>query len=883
MDALAQLNSALSGRYTIEREIGAGGMATVYLARDVRHERNVALKVLNPELGAVLGGERFLSEIKVTANLQHPHLLPLFDSGEAEGLLFYVMPYVEGESLRARLDRERQLPIEEAVRIAMAIASALDYAHRHGVIHRDLKPENILLHEGQPLVADFGIALAVSKAGGNRITQTGLSLGTPQYMSPEQATGDRVIDGRTDIYSLAAVLYEMLTGDPPHVGSTAHAIMAQLMTERPRPVRATRSTVPPHVAAALDKALEKLPADRWATAQEFAEALRGHGFVEPSGDRAPADEAAGAAPAAPAAAPQRSFLRRALSSPVWAAAFAVAAVAAVWGWAAGRRAEPAQLIRVGISVAPAQPLGGTAYRTLAISPDGMSVIYSTLDSANVARVFVRRLSEGTSHAIAGTVGARRPFFSADGRSIAFFAGGQLRRAALDGESSTPLTDILARDSTPEAFIGGSWGPSGIVVSINSRLAEIPAGGGAPRFIGLPDSVTGFAPIVLPGGRQALYGTRQGVGVVDLASGQHTILVDGSTPLGVIDGQLIYGRGDGVFAVPFDAKRQRITGTPVVLLAGVLTDDYFGMLKASLSANGSLAYLSGSNRAELALAERGGRAVPVAGASAGLFGYPRFSPDGKRIAFAQHTGDRTDIWVLDVASGLMTRVTTEGPGNSRPEWAPDGKRVLFVSDGGLWWQPWDGTGKREPLVTVNGRGIAEGTFSPDGQWIVYRTGGAANADVWYRAVRGDTTTRSVADSRFSEMAARVSPDGRWVAYQSTESGAAEVYVHPFPGPGPRTRISIGGGAWPVWSPDGRQLYYVAGDQLVAASVVPGASFAVTARAPLLKGQIQCCAGHAGYDITRDGRVLLLRPVGESEEIVVLHNWAAELRARLAGNR
>src|SRR5438094_5059745 len=201
MDALAQLKSSLADRYAVDREIGRGGMATVYLARDVRHDRHVALKVLNPELGAILGVERFLAEIRVTANLQHPNLLPLFDSGEADGLLFYVMPFVEGESLRARLERENQLPVDEAVRIAVAVASALDYAHGHGVIHRDLKPENILLQHGQPVVADFGIALAVSKAGGNRITQTGLSLGTPQYMSPEQATGDRIIDGRSDLYS----------------------------------------------------------------------------------------------------------------------------------------------------------------------------------------------------------------------------------------------------------------------------------------------------------------------------------------------------------------------------------------------------------------------------------------------------------------------------------------------------------------------------------------------------------------------------------------------------------------------------------------------------------------------------------------------------------
>src|SRR5512143_3066402 len=268
MDALLQLKESLSERYDIKREIGAGGMATVYLARDIRHDRPVALKLLNPELGAVLGVERFLAEIRVTANLQHPNLLPLFDSGEAEGLLYYVMPYVDGESLRARLDREKQLPVDEAIRISIAIANALQYAHSHGVIHRDLKPENILLQEGQPVIADFGIALAVSNAGGGRITQTGISLGTPQYMSPEQATGDRVIDGRTDIYSLGAVLYEMLTGEPPHTGPTAQAIIARVMTEQPRPVSITRRNVPVHVESAVARALEKLPADRFQTAEQ---------------------------------------------------------------------------------------------------------------------------------------------------------------------------------------------------------------------------------------------------------------------------------------------------------------------------------------------------------------------------------------------------------------------------------------------------------------------------------------------------------------------------------------------------------------------------------------------------------------------------------------
>ena len=253
-ELLSRLSKALEGRYSIEREIGAGGMATVYLAQDVKHSRNVALKVLKPELAAVLGGERFLTEITTTANLQHPHILPLFDSGEADSFLYYVMPYIEGDSLRDRLDRERQLPVKEAVALAEAVASALDYAHRHDVIHRDIKPANILLHDGNPVVADFGIALAVSAAGGGRMTETGLSLGSPHYMSPEQATADRDLSARSDVYSLACVLYEMLAGDPPHTGPTPQSILMRILTEDPRPVTESRKSVPPNVTAAIAKA-----------------------------------------------------------------------------------------------------------------------------------------------------------------------------------------------------------------------------------------------------------------------------------------------------------------------------------------------------------------------------------------------------------------------------------------------------------------------------------------------------------------------------------------------------------------------------------------------------------------------------------------------------
>jgi len=359
-DAPARLITALADRYRIDHELGVGGMATVYLAHDLRHGRDVAIKVLHPDLGAALGGERFLTEIRTTARLQHPHILPLLDSGDADGLLYYVMPLVTGETLGARLDREKQLPIDDALLVAREVADALGHAHSLGVIHRDIKPENILLQNGHALVADFGIALAVQSAGGQRMTQTGLSLGTPQYMSPEQAMGERTIDARSDIYALGAVTYEMLTGDPPFSGNTVQSIVAKVLTEKPTAPSAVRDTIAPGVEQAVLRALAKLPADRYATAAAFVAALA---------------QPAGAATAVVQPAPSRG--RAARLSPVLGV-MTVAAIALAT-WALATRGE-----------------GASALVTYdAVLPDSaaMSVV-SDLNSAGFG--MVKRCSPGTS-------------------------------------------------------------------------------------------------------------------------------------------------------------------------------------------------------------------------------------------------------------------------------------------------------------------------------------------------------------------------------------------------------------------------------------------------------------------------------------------------------
>ena len=444
-DAVARLNTALEGRYAIERELGEGGMATVYLADDLKHERKVALKVLKPELAAVVGAERFLIEIKTTANLQHPHILPLFDSGEVDGLLYYIMPFIDGESLRDKLKRETQLSLKEALEITEALAGALDHAHRHGVVHRDIKPANILLHEGQPLVADFGIALAVSVAAGDRITETGLSLGTPPYMSPEQAAAERELDGRSDQYSLACVLYEMLAGQPPFNAPTAQATVAQILAVDPPPLSERRRTVPAGVAAAVHRALEKVPADRFDTAGDFTEALTTGEYWTPV-------EARGAV--APGS-PQSPTLVRTL-----AATLVVVGALAVWGWLRPSIPPPGNMIsrRIVIPVPTRQQLSIPQRRALpfALSPDGSLLVYAAVREGRTS-LYLRPLDDFESTELAGTEGAKQPFFSWDGTQIGFFANGQLQRVPIDGGAPFQIAEV------PGVPQGASWGPSDTIV------------------------------------------------------------------------------------------------------------------------------------------------------------------------------------------------------------------------------------------------------------------------------------------------------------------------------------------------------------------------------------------------------------------------------------
>ncbi|MGD8319382.1 MAG: protein kinase [Gemmatimonadota bacterium] len=879
-----RLTAALADRYRIERQLGEGGMATVYLAEDLKHQRQVAIKVLKPELAAVLGAERFVQEITTTAQLQHPHILPLFDSGTADGFLFYVMPYIQGETLRDKLDRETQLGVEEAVRITREVADALDYAHRQGVVHRDIKPENILLHDGRPMVADFGIALAVSAAAGGRMTETGLSLGTPHYMSPEQATAEKEITGRSDIYSLASMLYEMLTGDPPHTGSSAQQIIVKIIADEARPVREVRKSVPPNVAAAVSKALEKLPADRFESARAFSEALADVHFST----RVSADAPSGGA------ATVRALARHPVVLGLAAALVGTAGVA-VSQWRAAHREAPRPVVRLEIGLPSTMLITNAGLGTnVAVSPDGSAVAYALPDSTGTSRLYLRPLSESDAHVIAGTDGALQPCFSPDGQWIAYLVGTVVWKVQASGGAPVQVGDAGAPS------IGISWSASGrIIVAAAPGLVVFPEDGGASRLLARvdsPESESYRQPLALSDGKTALFTITRADGLAETRLAEVTLetgavrrfdmtLLD---VLGYVDGSLVYVLPSGaLMGVPFDLDGGRATGTPVALGPLVATT-LAAATMADLSPTGTLVYEPATREGTVGWVDLQGRFTPLL-AKPEAYAFPRLSPDGKRIALAVGTEGRSDILLYDLASRTPTRITNSGTQNDRPEWTPGGRRVLYRSDRGgptaIWWQPADQSAPAAPLLESEAHSFFEGVITPDGKTLVYQVddGGVTQADIMYRALEGDTASHPVAATRFVEAQPRVSPDGHWVAFVTDASGTSQVVVQPFPGPGGQVQISVSGGTEPVWARDGKRIFYRDGRHVVAASVSTTGGFTVTGRTDLFPDTYAFAPNpHANYDVSPDGTRFLMVRSTRTPEYDVVYGWSTELAARMRGS-
>ena len=855
-------------------------MATVYLAHDLKHQRNVALKVLHPDLAATIGVERFLSEIKVTANLQHPNILGLFDSGIADGQAYYVMPYVDGESLRDRLTRERQLPIADALRIAHGVAAALEYAHAHGVIHRDIKPENILLQSGQPVVADFGIALAVQQAGGQRLTQTGMSLGTPQYMSPEQAMGERSLDARTDIYALGVITYEMLAGEPPFSGPNAQAIVAQVLTGKPRPLSQLRETVSPQVEAAVHQALQKLPADRFATAAEFSAALGSLTSTLPTPD---------------SRFPTRPSLVYRLSSLLLVSALAIVAVL---GWL--RRPPSSEPNWLSISLSDSLTLSLTGI-PVAFSPDGRTLVFR--DDIQNGHLWIKQQGQLEPVPIPGTERGQSPAFSPDGQWIAFSAAGALKKVRLSGGAVITLVDSMA----PPGY-GMAWLDDGTIIYpnlIGDQLRRIPADGGQSRIVLADSGLRGLGLInltPLPGARGVLFTACQSgcvtssLHVLDLRSGKDKALVPDAVAGWYLPiGQLFYVRRDGAaFVAPFDLKRLQMSGAAVPALDRVKLTS--GNPTLAWSGNGSLLYVRSDGRAdevEYARVTLAGVATTIDSSWFGAYNSGALSPDGRRVAVgAGLAASGLSIWIKQLDHGPFSRLSFGGQ-DRRPAWSPDGKSVAFIRDSSngsrVYSRPIDGS-DTERLLSRTNRLIQEVTWSDDGMWLVFRTdnGDAGAGDLIAIRTTGDATPISLVATPFTELHPAVSHDSHWLAYTSNESGANEVYVRPFPETSTgRWQVSNGGGSQPVWSPDGKTLYFLdRGYRLMAATLRIAPAFEVlTSKALFSAATFSIDRFHTSFTITPDGKAFLFAKghavgrVSTAQRAVLVENWFADLKARM----
>jgi serine/threonine-protein kinase len=913
-DIPERLAAAFAGRYEIVRELGSGGMATVYLATDLKHDRQVAMKVLRPELAAVIGGERFISEIKTTAALQHPHILPLFDSGEADSFLYYVMPFIDGETLRDRLDREKQLSVEEALRITKGVGSALQYAHERDIVHRDIKPANILLHAGEPVVADFGIAIAISAAGGGRLTETGMSVGTPHYMSPEQASADRDVDARSDIYALGCVTYEMLTGDPPHTGSSAQAVLMRILTENPRAVTDVRRAVPEHVRDAVAKSLEKLPADRFATAQAFTAALQNEAF------RYTPAPAVGTGQTRSVRAPSGS------SGPPWAI-FGAAGAALVAGMAlgplvlggggdarSGTVPVRLQLTHDGLTLEDPQ--------TIHVSPDGDQFAFVG-DEVVTDGIFTRTTGEADFRHMPGTELADFMVFSPDGESIAFTGDdGSIQRISSGGGG---IRTIVPPSQDDRQYLFPTWEEadwilSSVLLSDGPGLIRIPAAGGDPEVLASGFEDLPYYPRAVPGTDLVLHGwvTARTVVVRSLVDGSETILVSDALWYDVLaTGEIAWVDGEGVLWVAdFDARAAELTSEPAPVVSGVVLSQG-AIANVSISDTGTLVYQQGAgavlgaralevlqvvdfagNRTEIPIAARRYRSV-------------RWSPDGSSLAFAAlQPGERigrTSLYTYNVDLQTATRQLTDEGTQGFPVWSPDGQSIAYLDtrsprgpDGAGLGAILTGdlavvdltSGEASVLIEQEGQDVPYG-WTNDG-WIIH-TGGVdtGTSDLRLASTTDPGTVRDYLDIDGDLGSVAVSPDGRWAVFLSSEAPGVGVQLvaRSYPEPGPPIQVANGSGDRPRWNGVGDAVFYWKAngdvDSLMVARVRTTPTFEVLSTETLLIGAYD----EATWDLHPDGdRIVIAVPEAETatevEDVrpprqLAVVNWFEEVRAARGG--
>ncbi len=877
------------GVYEVVAPLGAGGMGEVYRARDTRLHREVALKIL-PDVFAFDPDRlaRFDREAQLLAALNHPNIAAIYGLEESGATKALALELVEGPTLDDRI-AEGPIPVAEALAIARQIVDALEAAHEAGIVHRDLKPANIKLRpDGTVKVLDFGLAkLATSGSSLTpgvtasptittpAVTGIGTILGTAAYMAPEQARG-KVVDKRADIWAFGCVLFEMLTGTRAFDGDDATVVVASIIKSDVQ-----WSALPPDTPAAvrtvLHGCLDKDPKKRIRDIGDVRLALDGSFIVTPEA-------------VVVATATHGRGGRRAL--PLVAGVLAGAALAGLAAWALiiSRDPQPAPATQRFTLALPDTDLLPPGTGTLvAISPDGQTLVYRA-QRDGVFRLFRRRLDQLEAVPIGEPNASGFAFFSADGQWLGYAVENTLKKTLLSGGPSQTVTAL------PAAIRSASWNDDGTILlgGTSAGLLQVPAAGGTAELVAKPDRGQVWYPQLLPGTRAVLFTSSQPavdageLEVLRLDTGERRTLLPGVGARYVSTGHLLFARGTTLWAVRFDLGTLAVVGTPVPVMEGVRIEGG-GAIQFSVADNGSLVYIGGQRLEiprRLVWTDRQGRAEPLP-APTRNYQYPRLSPDGTRIAL--DVGDEEqDIWIWDLARATLTRLTFGGANESYPAWTPDGRRVIYSSTreaGVLFAQSADGTGAAERLEATLGRTADQTVVSPDQKRLLFRSfppsGGAASEDVASLSLDGERRVESLLNGPATERNAEVSPDGRWIAYQSNESGTFEVYVRPFPRVNDgRWQISTGGGLQPLWSPDGRELFYLAPQFLMSVPVRGGATFTPGNPTRVIDvGQYSLVAAGRSYDVSHDGRRFLMirdeTPEGRAEIQIVI-NWFEELK-------
>jgi eukaryotic-like serine/threonine-protein kinase len=900
------------GPYEILCAIGAGGMGEVYQARDTKLGRDIAIKVL-PEAFAHDADRlaRFQREAKTLASLNHPNIATIHGLEQSNGTSYLVMEMVRGETLAERIGREGAVPVEEALKIAVQIAEALEAAHEKGVIHRDLKPANVkVTPEGKVKVLDFGLAKAFAGdvADSNRsqsptlsavATMQGVLLGTAAYMSPEQARG-KAVDRRTDIWAFGCVLYEMLTGKQAFDGEDITEILAAVVKTEPD-CQALPPSTPAQIRTLLKRCLQKDKTRRMRDA--------GDAYIE-------IEEAQSApVPADPRSAVASKLGGWRLPALVSLVVLVVAALAGSVGWNLKPVPAPSArsvVTRFIVALRPSEqvaPAGGG----LAISPDGTYLAYTSAPSAGGTRtafavsmeesrytrqIFLRPMNRSEAVPIPGTDNATGLFFSPDGQWIAFTADGKLKKVPLGGGTPILLCERLGGGT-------GSWGPDGTILFPEpaGKLMRVAAAGGTPEVVPTTEvkpgeNGPGF-PEVLPGGQAILYAIGGGVYYDDAAivaqslrtAERKTLIQGGTSPHYLSTGHIVYAQGGRLLVVPFDLRRLEVTGTAAPILEDVWQGPG-GYAAYSVARNGSLAYINGGEsagvtRSTLNWVDRTGAARRLS--ENHLFFSPSLSPDGQRVAITN--GDLApifDVWISDLNRGTLARLTFGKPGElaASAVWTPDGKRVIYsVANRKLMWRPADGSGTEEQLFSGSDL-IFPLSCSPDGQLLVFYQIHGEHRDLWALTLAGNHEARPLIESPFDKVEAQISPDGRWLAYASNESGHQEVYAQPFPDLGGKWQISTAGGAEPRWSRDGHQLFYLSGDKMMVVEIQTKAGFSAGSPRLLFDQPYahNTLLGRAAtYDVAPDGQHFLMLRADDTQssqlQLRVVLNWTAELKSHV----